>query len=217
MNAGRWLALTLLAATSGGVTAGVVGLSAATAARGDSPPVKTTLYGITAVSLPSVTTTVAAANSPTTSTTGSGSTDDVGDSLVDAAPAIYDVEDQQVTVTFPPGSVSQSFQVSFSTQRIAGSKSTKLKFKSVDVYLNDGVAHTSKVRRHGKIVTTTVYQPNATMKSSSGLMNVSLASVQPGSYTCKVQVNYKRTVAFQGVRVTLPFTSTLTEPLTVTG
>jgi len=214
---GRWLALSLLAGLSGGVAAGVIGLSGATAAHGDTAPVKTTLSGITAVSLPTVTTTVATTASSTTSTASSDSTDDITDSLVDAEPAIFDVADQQVSVTFPPGSVSQAFGVRFSTQAIAGSKSTKLRFESVEVYLNHGVPRTSKVRRHGKLVTTTVYEPNATMKSVNGLMEVSLANIQPGTYTCKVQINYQRKVAFQGVKVTLPYTSTITEPLTVTG
>jgi len=133
-------------------------------------------------------------------------------------PATFEVANQRVTVTFPAGGqVSQSFELGFSTRTNPRSKSTKLKFESVGVYLNKGVEHTSKAKHKGRTVTSIVYGPNASMKSASGTLTVGLGHVAPGSYTCKVEINYEKSLSYHGLRVTLPYTSTIAETITVTG
>lgn len=139
------------------------------------------------------------------------------DTVAGATPASFAVANQEVAVAFPPVSAADRFQIQFSTETVPGSTATKLTFVSVDVYLNNGVAHTAKVKRHGKLVKTIVYEPNATMRKAKGTLNVSLADLTPGSYTCKLRVNYTRKVSFRGRPSIVPFTSTITEALTLSG
>jgi hypothetical protein len=138
-----------------------------------------------------------------------------GNSLDGATPESFELDNQDVTVTFPAGSVSGSFEVQFSTEAVPASTQEKLRFRSVDAYLGRGVRHITRVNRDGTIVKTTTYGPNAVMLKPAGTMHISLKHVAPGDYTLRLRIAYQRTVVFQGRRVVLPDTSTLSDEITV--
>jgi hypothetical protein len=104
------------------------------------------------------------------------------------------LDNQKLTLTTPAVTVCQApaakLSVAFKTAAIKGSSKAKLKFASVAFYLDKGVKHTKKVKKH----TVTTYTPNATSKKAPVSERLSLKGLKAGSHTLKVVAGYTKTV-----------------------
>jgi predicted outer membrane repeat protein len=104
------------------------------------------------------------------------------------------IDNQKLTLTTPSVTVCQApsskLAVAFRTAAIKGSSKAKLKFTSVAFYLDKGVKHTKKVKKH----TVTSYTPNATSKKAPVSERLSLKGLKAGSHTLKVVAAYTKKV-----------------------
>jgi hypothetical protein len=127
------------------------------------------------------------------------------------------VGDQQLVLTTPSAStctpVAKGLGVTFSST--SKSKTKQLKFSSASFYVDKGIKHTRKRKRHHKRITVVTYTPNAVVHHVPSTLTLKLTGDKSGSHTLKVVAAYKKSVTKHHRKVTITVTKTLKVKFTI--
>ena len=101
--------------------------------------------------------------------------------------------------------------VSLSSTTIAPSRTTKLKFASAALYLDQGIKHVRTRTQHPhngkpKHITVTTYTANSTVHHLPAALALRLASLKHGAHTLTVTISYTHTISKHGRNTTITTT-----------